>query len=133
MSDNNKKSNKSVKFETIETTISKMVVGTKLNVSKYNDNKNGYIGLKVGNKIVCSMYHLRDENKTETEKSIGCTNDVFETAKTAFDGNTSFQFIENGNSGDKTRNNKIVVDTFENVYALFKSVVSSLTTATATK
>lgn len=130
---NNEKTNATVNFTTIESELSKMVIGTKINISKYNDNKNGYVGIKVGKTIVCSIYHLRNENKNENEKSIGCTNDVFNNLKTVFGENKSYQFIENGNSGDKTRNNKIVVDTFENVYTLFKSVVSSYTTATATK
>ena len=133
MSKNATKTNATVNFTAIETKVSNMVIGTSLTYTKYNDNKNGYIGLKCGGKNVFSMFHLKNENTDDTEKSIGTTNELFKYLHDNFKNDKNIEFIENGNSSDKTRNNKLIVKTFETVYKLYQSVVNYYKPQTATE
>ena len=130
---NAKKTNDVVKFDAIEKTIASMVIGTKCGYTKYNDNRNGYIGIKYGNKNVFSMYHLRNENTDKNGFSIGLTNDVFTMLSSKYTDNTDIEFIENGNSGDKTRNNKLVVKTIKLVYELYQFVITHYSTPQTTE
>ena len=133
---NASKTDKKVTFDAIEKKVATMVVGSKCTYAKYNDNRNGYIGVKSGNRIVCSMFGLRNDNTTE-KKSVGVTTDIFKVLQNEFNGVDGVEFIENGNSGDKTRPNKIVAP-LETVYKFFASVIKYYTapttdTATATE
>lgn len=127
------KNNATIKFETIEKSIATMVIGTKCGYTKYNDNKNGYIGIKYGNANVFSMFHLRNENNVDgkTAKtdgfSIGTTNDLFKVLNESYKTNDGIQFIDNGNSCDKKRNNLLTVNNIKLVYELFQFVVNHFT------
>ncbi len=117
---NANKNNNVVTFDTIEKTVANMTIGTKCGYSKYNDNRNGYIGIKCGKPLVISMYGLRNDNDKTTTKNVGVTNDVFNLLKPQFTENV--EYIENGNSSDKTRNNKIIA-TYETIMKMFEYVV----------
>ena len=133
---NASKTDKKVTFDAIEKKVATMVIGSKCTYAKYNDNRNGYIGVKSGNRIVCSMFGLRNDNTTD-KKSVGVTTDIFKVLQNEFNGVDGVEFVENGNSGDKTRPNKIIAP-LETVYKFFASVIKYYTapttdTATATE
>lgn len=130
---NETKTNVTINFNDIEKSIATMVIGTKCSYTKYNDNKNGYIGVKYGNKNVFSMYHLRNENTEINGFSIGCTNDLFTVLNTTYKSNENIEFIKNGNSGDKVRNNKLVVKTIKLVYELYQFIITHYSTPQTTE
>lgn len=130
---NANKNNTVVTFDTIEKTVANMTIGTKCGYSKYNDNRNGYIGIKCGKPLVISMFGLRNDNDKTKSKNVGVTTEVFNLLKSQFT-DKNIEYIENGNSSDKTRNNKVVAP-FETIIKMFEYVVkwySTPTTATAT-
>lgn len=139
MSKNATKTNDTINFTAIESKVANMVIGTSLTYTKYNDNKNGYIGIKCGGKNVFSMYHLKNENSIDgTTKNtdgftIGTTNEIFKYLHEKYSANNDITFVENGNSGDKTRNNNVVTKSIKLVYDLYKSVVDYYKPQTVTE
>lgn len=126
---NSNKTNTVVTFDSIEKTVANMTIGSKCTYAKYNDNRNGYIGVKSGNKIVCSMFGLRNDNDTTKSKNVGVTNDIFKVLETEFKNTANVEFIANGNSSDKTRNNKIIAP-LDTIYKMFASVIKYYTAPT---
>jgi hypothetical protein len=110
-------------FTDIERLVSDMVLGTKCGITKYNDNRNGYIGIKVGNKNVFSLYGLKNDNENKKKWCIGLTDKSLEFIRTKYSTNKNITIIENGNSGDKTRNHKLEVSDFKYINELFKYIV----------
>lgn len=127
---NTEKQNTVLSFTDIEKTVATLCIGSKCSYTKYNDNKNGYIGVKYGNKNVFSMFGLKNENATDKQRKVGCTDTIFKYLKTVYTDNV--QYTENGNSNDKTRNN-LIETTLETVLKMYQSVITHLSTATETK
>ena len=110
-------------FTDIEKMVNDLTVGTKISVAKYTDGKNGYIGLKFGRTNQFSLFGLTTDNENKKKWCFGCTDTVFDFLKTAFDNTESVELIKNGNSGDKSRPNKIELNDFALVSNLFETVV----------
>ena len=127
---NTEKQNTVLSFTDIEKTVATLCIGSKCSYTKYNDNKNGYIGVKYGNKNVFSMFGLKNENATDKQRKVGCTDTIFKYLKTVY--TDGVQYTENGNSNDKTRNN-LIETTIETVLKMYETVITHLSTATETK
>ena len=126
---NETKTNNVVKFTDIEKTVATMCIGTKCNYTKYNDNKNGYIGVKVGGKSVFSMYHLKNEN-AQSEFIIGLTDDVYNTlSNSKFATDTDVKLTKNTNNGDTgKRVHNALVNGIKKVYELYQFVITYYST-----
>ena len=131
---NETKTNNVVKFTDIEKTVATMCIGTKCNYTKYNDNKNGYIGVKVGGKSVFSMYHLKNEN-AQSEFIIGLTDDVYNTlSNSKFATDTDVKLTKNTNSGDTgKRVHNALVNGIKKVYELYQFVITHYSTPQTTE
>lgn len=131
---NETKTNATINFTDIEKTVANMCIGTKCSYTKYNDNKNGYIGVKVGNKNIFSMYHLKNEN-SQSEFIIGLTDDVYNTlSNSKFATDTDVKLTKNTNNGDTgKRVHNAFVNGIKKVYELYQFVINHYTTPQTTE